>query len=548
MKIYLTGFMGSGKTTVGKILAKKLGFDFIDTDELIVKKAKKSIPRIFKEDGEKKFRKTETQIVKSIGAIRRLPINNTVVSLGGGAILEEENLEIILKSGRLVHLHISPEEVWKRLKNDKRRPLLTSKKKKLSKRNLLRRINWLIEIRKRYYEYSEFSINTTGKSPEKIADEITEKIFKIETVKVSPKNKTYPVYLGAGILEGFGEIYFKNKLGKKCVVITNKIVDKLHGKVLYKSLENNSINYEKIIIQDGEKYKNIETANKIYTQMLKLKCDRNTTVLAFGGGVIEDLAGFIASTFMRGVPLVHIPTTLLAQVDSSIGGKVGVNHKLAKNIIGAFYQPEFVFIDTELLRTLPKREFINGLGEVIKYGIIKDKKFFEFIENNLYELLNLNSKILKPIIKKCCEIKAEIVRKDEKEAKLRMILNFGHTVGHALETITNYNKYKHGEAVMFGMITAGKIAVKLGYLDLKEFERIEKLIKRINPIVDIIQKSSLHTKTQINKLLKTIALDKKVKNGKIRFILPLKIGEVRIFDNINFRKIFSVINKLTISE
>jgi len=262
------------------------------------------------------------------------------------------------------------------------------------------------------------------------------------------------------------------------------------------------------------------------TQMLELGCDRNSVVLAFGGGVVGDIAGFVASVYKRGIPYLQVPTTLLAQVDSSLGGKTGVNHPLGKNMIGTFYQPKMVWTDLTVLQTLPKREIVCGLGEIIKYGVIKDAELFKLVEDRLHEIVALDLELLQEIVLRCCQIKAGIVAEDEKETGPRMVLNFGHTIGHALEAEMGYKKISHGEALLLGMLAESRMALNLNILDIGDFQRIERLISRF-------ELSGKLNRVEVGRLLKFIKADKKSSSGHTKFVLPRKIGEVEIVDEVS---------------
>ena len=279
-----------------------------------------------------------------------------------------------------------------------------------------------------------------------------------------------------------------------------------------------------IEIPDGEQYKNLDWANSIYTALLINSFDRKSALVALGGGVIGDLTGFAAATFMRGVPFIQVPTTLLAMVDSSVGGKTGVNHPMGKNMIGAFYQPKKVLMDLEVLRTLPKEELLSGMAEVIKYGVIRDSSFFEYLDTNREKILSLDPDALGYIISRSCEIKAEVVSADEREGGLRAILNFGHTVGHAIETAENYTM-RHGYAVAIGMVYASRLAHKTGLCDQSVPDRVETLIQSYGLPTDL---SALSRKPSSAELMATMQIDKKAEGGKVKFVLPKKIGEVVI--------------------
>ena len=340
-------------------------------------------------------------------------------------------------------------------------------------------------------------------------------------VLVELGDNSYPIFIGENILENLGEMLKLYNFSRQVVVITDSNVSKHHEEALSKSLNTSLKSFELITIPAGERSKSFRTIENIVTKMLELGCDRQTAMLAFGGGVVGDITGFVASIYKRGVAYLQIPTTLLAQVDSSVGGKTGVNHPLGKNMVGTFYQPKMVWTDLMLLRTLPKNEIVCGLGEIIKYGIIKDSELFEQVAGNLEKILALDLELLQEIVMTCCRIKAEIVAEDEKEAGLRMNLNFGHTIGHALEAEMGYKKISHGEAVLLGMLAESRMALSLKMLNKEDFLRIEGLIAKFN-LSDELKNIDLE------RLLEFISSDKKAASGKIRFVLPRKIGEVEI--------------------
>jgi len=313
-------------------------------------------------------------------------------------------------------------------------------------------------------------------------------------------------------------------------VITDKIVSELYLDELLSILKRGGFSPEVIIVNPGETSKSLSVLSKIITQLIQMKLRRDETIVAFGGGVIGDLAGFASAIYLRGVNLIQFPTTLLAMVDSSIGGKVGIDHKLGKNLIGAFHHPVFVFSDISFLKTLPKREIICGLGEVVKCGIIMDAEIFKMIETNFESVLNLNPKIVQNLVLRSAMVKSRIVSKDEKEKRLRMVLNFGHTIGHGIEASLNYKRLKHGEAVMFGMLGESFISLNRGILSLDEFERIKRVIFKIGVVFP--QKL-----LERNLILKYIGYDKKILSERLNMYLPIKIGKMKFFDDINFDEI-----------
>jgi len=345
----------------------------------------------------------------------------------------------------------------------------------------------------------------------------------MHTVKVSLGERSYDIEIGSS-LDLVGERIQDLGLGSKIALVTNPTVKKLFGRSVVESLKAAGFLVMSIEIPDGEQHKNLDWANAVYTALLTNGFDRKSALVALGGGVIGDLTGFAAATFMRGVPFIQVPTTLLAMVDSSVGGKTGVNHPMGKNMIGAFYQPKKVLMDLGALQTLPKAEFLSGMAEVIKYGVIRDAAFFNYLDQRRDRILALDPEALSHIISRSCEIKADVVGRDEHEGGLRAILNFGHTVGHAVETARNY-AVRHGEAVAIGMVYASRLAHRTGLCDTSVPERVEKLVQSYGLPTDL---SSLGSMPSVTALMDIMQIDKKAEGGKVKFVLPKKIGEVVI--------------------
>ena len=357
----------------------------------------------------------------------------------------------------------------------------------------------------------------------------------MKTIRVNLSSNSYNIYIDNGILERVGDTLVKEKTPCKTLLITDKNIEKVYGSIVMESLKRNKFDVRLVTLKPGEEQKTLETACILYDTCFDHKLDRNSLIVALGGGVVGDISGFVAATFMRGIPFIQIPTSLLAQVDSSIGGKVAVNHPKGKNMIGSFYQPKAVFVDTDTLSTLPAPELVAGLMEVIKYGVIKNAELFEYIEKSLYDILQLNHNALLKIIATSCQIKANVVEEDEKEKHLRAILNYGHTIGHAIETVTNYKKYRHGEVVAIGMLYATRIAIDMRLADNTVFERQLSLIKRLG--------LPLQTGLKPEEIVKTLYADKKVIAGRLRFILPTKIGEVIISDQVTEEMLYRILSE-----
>ncbi len=361
-------------------------------------------------------------------------------------------------------------------------------------------------------------------------------MLEMQKITVNLRENSYPIYIDKGNLRQLGDILAEVGLLKKVAVITHPSVAHIYGEIVRGSLSCAGFDAEMIDnVPEGEGSKSVEWAYKLYEPLIEHQMDRSSAIIALGGGVIGDLTGFVAATYMRGVPFVQVPTTLLAQVDSSIGGKTAVNHPKGKNLIGAFHQPKVVLIDVTTLNTLPKREFLSGLVELIKHGVIMDKPLFEMIEANIEGILGLDFDLLVEVIAQSCRCKASVVEKDEKEGGLRAILNYGHTFAHAIETLTDYT-YRHGEAVAIGMVCASQLAVDKGMMRQEHLSRQIALLKKAGlPTVF----PGINPETA----LQTMYLDKKVKGGKIRYILPTEIGKVIITSDVTNDEALKAIEK-----
>jgi 3-dehydroquinate synthase len=343
----------------------------------------------------------------------------------------------------------------------------------------------------------------------------------MRTVHVLLGSRSYPIYIGEKILSGLGGHCARLQAGRRCAIISDRHVAPLYAKAAAASLRKSGFEPALIVAPAGEKSKSLRMVQSCCDQLARHRLERKSFIVALGGGVVGDLAGFVAATYLRGIAFVQAPTTLLAQVDSSVGGKVGVNLAAGKNLVGAFYQPRFVLCDLATLRTLPEREFRAGLAEVIKYGIIYDAALFARLEEQLPRLLGRDPEVLAAVVARCCEIKGEVVRQDETETGLRAILNFGHTIGHAIEAVSGYGRYLHGEAIAIGQVAAAKLSVRASGLPAQEAGRIERLFLRAGLPAAI--KLSPRRQTA---LIQAMRLDKKVSDGQIKFVLARRIGRV----------------------
>jgi 3-dehydroquinate synthase len=345
--------------------------------------------------------------------------------------------------------------------------------------------------------------------------------WPVHTVPVQLGLRSYAIKIGSGLLARLGGECARMKLGARCTIITDTNVGRRYAKETFNALATSGFSPSLIVVPAGETAKSLKTVQTCYDLLAAHRLERQSFIVALGGGVVGDLAGFVAATYLRGLAFVQVPTTLLAQVDSSVGGKVGVNLKAGKNLVGAFYQPRLVLCDLDALKTLPEREFRAGLAEVIKYGIIYDGKLFGRLERDLPSLLRREPKTLADIIARCCEIKAEVVGQDETEGGLRAILNFGHTIGHAIENISGYGTYLHGEAIAIGQVAAARLSARVLGLPERDVERVTSLFQWTGLPVSI--KLGV---PQRKKLLAAMKLDKKVSGGEVKFVLARKIGRV----------------------
>ncbi len=356
----------------------------------------------------------------------------------------------------------------------------------------------------------------------------------MQTLKVELANKSYPIHIGRNLIAD-ASLILPHLKRKHVAIVTNTTVAPLYLAKLMQTLEAAGVKVIPIILPDGEAYKNTETLNTIYDVLLQNRCERSTTLIALGGGVIGDLTGYAAATYLRGVPFIQIPTTLLSQVDSSVGGKTGINHPLGKNMIGAFYQPQLVLADIDTLQTLPAREFSAGVAEIIKYGLIRDADFFDWLEVNMAKLIQLDEQVLSEAIYRSCQNKADVVAKDEHELGERALLNLGHTFGHAIENAMGYGVWLHGEAVAAGTMMAADLSQRMAWLTANEVIRIKNSLVAANLPINPPDLGA-------TKYLDLMGLDKKVENGKIRLVLQQGIGKAVITSDYDAEKLAATLS------
>jgi shikimate kinase/3-dehydroquinate synthase len=548
--IFLVGLMGSGKTTIGRALAKKLNMRFVDSDHEIESRTGASIPVIFEVEGEASFRQREADVIRDLTAM-----DNIVLATGGGAVLLPENRALLKSRGTVIYLRTGITQILQRTSKDKNRPLLQTPdpRKRLEEMSRVREplyrevAHVVIETGRPNLQYlvhaimAQINAQTTPKdAPPSIEGQVIDTaaalaetnfsmdLMNLQTASTAGNNnavvtlhvelgeRSYPIMIGRNLLQD-ADLMAQCIAGKRVVVITNTVVAPLYLETLTSTLQRAGKQVSNIVLPDGEEEKNWASLMLIFDALLREKCDRHTTLVALGGGVIGDLTGYAAASYMRGIPFVQVPTTLLAQVDSSVGGKTGINHPLGKNMIGAFYQPQAVIADTDTLQTLPARELSAGLAEVIKYGPITDAAFFDWIEANIEKLRANDSGTMTYAIQRSCEIKASVVQQDEREGGLRAILNFGHTFGHAIESGLGYGKWLHGEAVGCGMVMAADLSQRLGYIDNTARERIKAVIAAAGLPVEAPDLGQA-------RWLELMQVDKKNEGGEIKFILIKPLG------------------------
>ena len=504
--IVVTGFMGTGKTAVAQEIAHQLGRPFVDMDAEIEARAGKSIPRIFEEDGEAAFRQMEAALCKELSAQKGL-----VIATGGGALIDPVNREMMMKSGTIICLTCGVDEIIRRLKGKgiSDRPLL-------DENNLRPEIERLLEARREVYRSFPWQIDTTGLSIAEVAAQAIE-IGEVITLPVRYPGGRYEIHIGNGTLKHVGYLLRATGAnpGSHVAIVSNPVVAPLYAPQINEALRSAGFQPFECLIPDGEAHKTLVTVETLYEQFLAGGLDRTGTVLALGGGVTGDVAGFAAATFMRGVRFVQVPTTLLSMVDASVGGKTGVDLPAGKNLVGAFKQPSLVVIDPTVLATLPTAEIRSGLAETIKHGIIGAPDLFAELEAGTNHSLFPPSRIARAL-----QVKIAIVEEDPFEQGHRAILNLGHTVGHALEKLSNF-KLSHGEAVSIGIVAATRIAAKLSWADSGLVERVEAALSACGLPVRC-------PPFRADAIWEAMAYDKKREGQSLRLVLPRAIGEVEI--------------------
>jgi 3-dehydroquinate synthase len=530
-RVWLVGLSGAGKSTVARLAAERLGWDFLDSDVELASTAGKSIPDLFEAEGEARFRERERDVIARLGAVA-----HAVIATGGGAPISEA-CRTVMANGMVIWLDVTPEQAARRLAQapaSDERPLLAGDARS--------RLNALFEQRHALYEQSDHSIAVDYYTPAQVGDRIAHLVEEAArsgwapvagrfvtpvpaaqpayavAARVTTPGASYPVVVSEGALGQLGAICRDVGLkGRAFVLVDAGLVDLYRDPAEY-SLARGGYASLSFAIPAGEQHKTLATVQRIYDWLIEAKVERSDFVVCLGGGVITDMGGFAAATCLRGIPFVHVPTTLLGMVDAAVGGKTGVDHPRGKNLIGAFAQPSAVVCDPMVLATLPERELRAGWAEVIKHGFILDEPLVTELERVAGNPGALRSAAL---IARSVAIKAAVVSEDEREADRRTLLNYGHTVGHAIEAVTGYGRYLHGEAVAIGMRAAGLISVELGLLGADEFARQQRLVRACG-----LPESAPGLSADV--VLAATLGDKKVQGGKLRWVLLEGMGNAII--------------------
>ncbi len=515
--------MATGKSSVGRRLAIRLGYDFLDLDTLIAAEARMPISQIFATQGESAFRALETRMVEHVA-------NRTgcVVATGGGTIVNPHNLEALKRDGLVITLTADPKTILARIGSVDDRPMLWGG-------DTLGRIQTLLEQRAAVYARADLIVDASAQTIDQVVKHILDFLdlhhvaprgpamalpAAAEGFRLALGPRSHEVIIGPNILGEVGRLIQGLDLAGTGVLITNPKDNQRFGLRLARVLDESRCVVTCLEIPEQEKDKGLEQLSWLYRQMAKLRLERRSPVFALGGVVIEEIAGYAAATYLRGLPLIHLPTSLIAQVDTSIGGKVGVNLPEGKNLVGTFHQPRLVVSDVETLTALEDREFRAGLAEVVKVAVIRDRELFEYLEGNVEEVLSRDLRVLARLVRQACEIKANLVEADEWDTGVRALLNFGHTVGHALEAATGYHGPNHGEAVSIGMAVAATLSAHRRLCSEDDLTRLKRLLQAFGLPVTLPMDAV--------EVTRFVRYDKKIQSGQIRFVLLRGIGEATL--------------------
>lgn len=529
-RIFLTGLSGSGKSTVGWQVAKLLGWDFIDTDDLISERLGLPVGQALLEYGEQDFRKIESEALVSAASRERV-----VVATGGGIVIAEANRSFMQEHGLIVYLQVSVEIAWQRIQEQLHRFGTPAARPLVAGADGRQRLQDLLTLRKQWYEQAAVHINSTEYLPTILAFQVvafaaahgclSSSSLPRELVTLHLGTRTSQAVVEWGGLSRLPQLLQSSGFLQRVFIVTDTEVGRLYGKPTQALLETAGLVPHVFTIPAGESSKSFLCLQQILDWLVEHQAERQEPIIALGGGVVGDLAGFVAACYHRGVPLIQVPTSLLAQVDSAIGGKTGINHPQGKNLIGAFHQPRLIIADPAVLLTLPERVYREGWAEIVKYGMVIDADLFEMLEAHGDSLHSHDAALLTTIIARCIRLKMDLVERDERDGGLRNLLNYGHTFGHALEALTDYGTWLHGEAVSIGMEVAARIAIARGLLSKEEALRQHKLLQILDLPVECAG-------IDINAALSTMQRDKKVRDGRQRWVLPTGIGHAEIYSDI----------------
>lgn len=530
-RIFLTGLPGSGKSSVGRSIAAMLGWNFIDTDDLLTAQGGVPVGQVLLEVGETRFRQLESEMLQAAAAQEQV-----VIATGGGVVISAANREFMRERGLTVYLDVSVEAAWERIQQHLRHSGVSVARPLVVGDEGPQRLRALYETRKAWYEEAAVHIDTEQHSPEALAQRLV--AFALasgllvsadgarEVITQQLLTSTSQGIVEWGGLRQLPATLRSYELPQRLFIVTDSAVGALYARPLQEALEEGGFQPCVYTVQAGEASKSFACFQQIIDWLVEQKAEQKEAIIALGGGVVGDLAGFVASCYHRGVPLVQVPTTLLAQVDSAIGGKTGINHPLGKNLIGAFYQVKLIYADPAFLLTLPERVYREGWAEIIKYAMTLDAELFAILEEQTNALLARDARLLPAIIARCMRMKMDIVQRDERDGGLRNILNYGHTFGHALEAITEYGTWLHGEAVAIGMAVAARIAVANGLLSQEDAQRQQTLLQAFGLPV---QCAGIDVEVAIQAMQR----DKKVRAGKMRWVLATGIGHAEVFSDID---------------
>ncbi len=569
-QIFLTGLSGSGKSTVGCLVARLLGWDYIDTDDLLFERAGLPVGQILVEYGEQRFRELESEVLQS--AARR---DHVVIATGGGAVITEANRTLMREHGLVVYLQVSIVTAWQRIQEHLLQCGTSAVRPLVAGADGQQRLQDLFSVRKQWYEQASVHINTDEHRPEIVACQIV--AFALALGYLRPHQQAEPNDVGGqfivpspGSISQEGAIHYDPALPPgfshtltlksgtafsqaivewgglhhmpemlqaaglphRMFIVTDTKVGQIYTEPIQNLLQGAGFAPHILTIPAGESSKSLDYWQQILNWLVENKAERQEPLVALGGGVVGDLTGFVAACYHRGIPLIQIPTSLLAQVDSAIGGKTGINHTKGKNLIGAIYQPRLIIVDPACLLTLPERVYREGWAEIVKYGMILDADLFDLLETYAPSLYarNMDASLLTTIISRCIQLKMEVVAADERDSGLRNILNYGHTFGHALEALTDYGTWLHGEAVSIGMEVATHIALARGILSDEDASRQRQLLQTLGLPIHC---SDIDTES----ILMAMQRDKKVRSGRMRWVLPTRIGHAEVYDDISLEMV-----------